>query len=81
MRAGAGWSTSTATPAIALSPAMPPRNRPQPRRSIRRRGSGPEYTEPENLERLRERGLGRKGSLALREFALGIEALERFVRG
>ena len=42
---------------------------------------GPEYTEPENLERLRARGLGRKRSLALREFALGIEALERFVRG
>jgi protein phosphatase len=42
---------------------------------------GPEYTEPENLERLRVRGLGRKRSLALREFALGIEALERFVRG
>lgn len=42
---------------------------------------GPEYTEPENLERLRKRGLGLKRSLALREFALGIEALERFVRG
>jgi protein phosphatase len=42
---------------------------------------GPEYTEPRNLERLRERGLGRKRSLAVREFALGIEALERFVRG
>jgi protein phosphatase len=41
---------------------------------------GPEYTEPENLERLRARGLGRKRSLALREFALGIEALERFAR-
>ncbi len=41
---------------------------------------GPEYTEPENLERLRGRGLGRKRSLAAREFALGIEALERFVR-
>jgi protein phosphatase len=41
---------------------------------------GPEYTEPENLERLRARGLGRKRSLASREFALGIEALERFVR-
>ena len=41
---------------------------------------GPEYTEPENLERLRQRGLGRKRSLALREFALGVEALERFVR-
>lgn len=41
---------------------------------------GPEYTEPENLERLRARRLGRKRSLAAREFALGIEALERFVR-
>jgi protein phosphatase len=42
---------------------------------------GPEYTEPRNLERLRQRGLGRKRSLAEREFALGLEALERFVRG
>src|SRR5207302_5170078 len=42
---------------------------------------GPEYTAPHNLERLRDRNLGRKRSLALREFALGIEALERFVRG
>jgi len=41
---------------------------------------GPEYTAPENLERLRSRGLGAKRSLALREFALGVEALERFVR-
>jgi protein phosphatase len=41
---------------------------------------GPEYTEPANLTRLKERGLGRKRSLAQREFALGIESLERFVR-
>ena len=41
---------------------------------------GPEYTAPENLERLRARSLGGKRSLALREFALGIEGLERFVR-
>jgi protein phosphatase len=41
---------------------------------------GPEYTLPEHLERLRIRSLGRKRSLALREFSLGIEALERFVR-
>ncbi|MBV8552611.1 MAG: polynucleotide kinase-phosphatase [Acidobacteriaceae bacterium] len=41
---------------------------------------GPEYTQEENLMRLRERGLGTKRSLAIREFALGIEALERFVR-
>jgi protein phosphatase len=41
---------------------------------------GPEYTTPENLERLRQRGLSAKRSLALREFALGIEGLERFVQ-
>jgi protein phosphatase len=41
---------------------------------------GPDYDSEENLSRLRNRGLGRKRSLALREFALGIEALERFVR-
>ena len=41
---------------------------------------GPEYTAPEHLERLRSRGLSAKRSLAVREFALGIEALERFVR-
>jgi polynucleotide kinase-phosphatase len=41
---------------------------------------GPEYLRPENLERLRSRSVARKRSLALREFALGIEALERFAR-
>ncbi len=41
---------------------------------------GPDYDAPENLERLRTRGLALKRSLALREFALGIEALDRFVR-
>ena len=41
---------------------------------------GPEYTAPENLERLRQRGLSAKRSLALREFALGVEGLERFVQ-
>ena len=41
---------------------------------------GPEYTVPQNLKRLRTRGLSHKRSLALREFALGVEALERFVR-
>ena len=40
---------------------------------------GPEYSLPEHLQRLRQRGLSRKRSLALREFALGVEALERFV--
>jgi len=41
---------------------------------------GPEYTLPEHLSRLRERGLSAKRSLALREFALGIEGIERFVQ-
>ncbi len=41
---------------------------------------GPEYLLPENLDRLRSRAVGSKRSLASREFALGIEALERFVR-
>jgi len=41
---------------------------------------GPEYTEPENLARLKKRGLSGKRSLALREYALGLEALERFIR-
>ena len=40
---------------------------------------GPEYTLGENLDRLRNRGISAKRSLALREFALGIEGLERFV--
>lgn len=42
---------------------------------------GPDYTLPEHLDRLRERGLGAKRGLAAREFALGIEGLERFVAG
>jgi protein phosphatase len=40
---------------------------------------GPEYTAPRHLQRLRHRALGSKRALALREFALGLEALERFV--
>ncbi|MER5929408.1 polynucleotide kinase-phosphatase [Streptomyces sp. NPDC002054] len=42
---------------------------------------GPEYTRPENLERLRQRFLGHKRSLALREYALGLEALDRLAAG
>ncbi|MFD3939507.1 polynucleotide kinase-phosphatase [Streptomyces sp. NPDC058611] len=38
---------------------------------------GPEYTRPDHLERLRDRSLGHKRSLALREYALGLEALDR----
>jgi protein phosphatase len=39
---------------------------------------GPEYDAPENLVRLKQRGLGHKRSMAEREFVLGVEALDRF---
>ncbi|MFJ8648241.1 polynucleotide kinase-phosphatase [Streptomyces sp. NPDC093546] len=42
---------------------------------------GPEYTRPDNLDRLRSRFLGHKRSLALREYALGLEALSRLADG
>jgi protein phosphatase len=42
---------------------------------------GPEYTIEANLDRFRKRSVGRKRQLAGDEFALGVEALERFVRG
>ncbi|MFD8144155.1 polynucleotide kinase-phosphatase [Streptomyces sp. NPDC059708] len=42
---------------------------------------GPEYTRPGQLERLRQRFLGHKRSLALREYALGLEALDRLAAG
>jgi protein phosphatase len=38
------------------------------------------YDESHNRARRRRRGLGLKRSLAAREFALGVESLERFVR-
>ncbi len=42
---------------------------------------GADYLRPENLERLRDRQLGRKRGLAEREYALGIEGLERLAQG
>jgi protein phosphatase len=42
---------------------------------------GPDYTEPANLTRLRQRALSHKRSLALREYALGLEALDRVAGG
>jgi protein phosphatase len=41
---------------------------------------GPDYTEAANLDRLRERALGHKRSMALREYALGLESLDRVAR-
>ena len=42
---------------------------------------GPDYLLVGNLERLRQRNVKAKRNLALREFALGVEGLERFVAG
>jgi protein phosphatase len=42
---------------------------------------GPDYLRPDNLVRLRDRHVQHKRSLALREYALGLEALDRFVGG
>ena len=39
------------------------------------------YMLPSNLERLRQRNVKAQRNLALREFALGVEGLERFVAG
>ncbi|MEZ0066912.1 protein phosphatase [Streptacidiphilus sp. MAP12-20] len=41
----------------------------------------PDYTRPEHLTRLRSRALGHKRSLALREYALGLTALDRLAEG
>ncbi|MDP3184745.1 MAG: hypothetical protein Q8M58_05690 [Anaerolineales bacterium] len=40
---------------------------------------GPEYTTDEHLEALRQRSVTLKPTLALKEFSLGVEALQRFV--
>ncbi len=42
---------------------------------------GPEYTRPDNLARLRGRFLNHKRSLAIREYVLGLEALDRLAGG
>lgn len=42
---------------------------------------GPDYTMEHHLQRLRDRKLGHKRSLALREYALGLESLTRLVEG
>jgi protein phosphatase len=81
--------TETGGEGMVVKPASPvaPARRGIPQPGVKVRGReylrvvyGPEYTAPQNLARLRERALGHKRSLAMREFALGIEALERFVR-
>ncbi|MDR1916260.1 MAG: polynucleotide kinase-phosphatase, partial [Synergistaceae bacterium] len=41
---------------------------------------GPEYTLPDHLARLKKRSISKKSRLALAEFSLGMESLERFVK-
>jgi protein phosphatase len=81
---GAGGEGMVVKPADNVVPAR--RGLVQPGLKVRGRSYlriiyGPDYTEPANLERLRARSLGHKRSLAGREYALGLEALERVARG
>jgi protein phosphatase len=41
---------------------------------------GPDYDREVNLQKLRRRSVGKKRGLALREFALGVESVRRFVQ-
>ncbi len=82
------WLAKTAAQAegMVVKPlSFTPKGRIQP--AVKCRGReylriiyGPEYTLPQNLDRLRARGLGGKRARAWREFALGLEGLERFVQ-
>lgn len=81
----AGGEGMVVKPLANLVPATKGR-RPQPGLKVRgpeylRIIYGPDYTEPANLDRLRNRNLSRKRSLALREYALGLEAVDRLVAG
>jgi protein phosphatase len=81
---GAGGEGMVVKPAPNLTRG--PRGLVQPGLKVRGREYlrliyGPDYTEPANLARLRRRGLSHKRSLALREYALGLEALDRVARG
>lgn len=42
---------------------------------------GADYTDPSSLERLKKRNVGQKRSMALREYALGLEAVRRAAAG
>jgi len=81
---GAGGEGMVVKPAANVTPGR--RGLVQPGVKVRGREYlriiyGPDYTLEENLTRLRGRSLGRKRSLALREYALGLEALTRAARG
>ncbi|OZC90986.1 polynucleotide kinase-phosphatase [Rhodococcus sp. 06-412-2C] len=62
-----------------------PRGKMQPGMKVRGREYlrliyGADYTDPDRLTALRNRNVGHKQSMALREYALGMEALDRSVR-
>jgi protein phosphatase len=80
----AGGEGMVVKPADGL--ARGPRGLAQPGLKVRGREYlriiyGPDYTEPANLARLRTRSVGKKRSLALREYCLGLEGLDRAARG
>ncbi|MGB2720471.1 MAG: polynucleotide kinase-phosphatase [Rhodococcus sp. (in: high G+C Gram-positive bacteria)] len=65
--------------------ANAPRGKIQPGMKVRGREYlrliyGADYTDPDRLTALRNRNVGHKQSMALREYALGMEALDRSVR-
>src|ERR1035437_10243714 len=75
-------------PSFFLMIRRPPRSTLFPYTTLFRSGReylriiyGPDYTDPAQLARLRQRAVGHKRSLALREYALGLEALDRVARG
>ncbi|MEU8357601.1 polynucleotide kinase-phosphatase [Nonomuraea sp. NPDC048882] len=84
--ATAWWEELTAAggEGMVVKPAVPTPGRVQPGVKVRGREYlriiyGPDYTE--SLDVLRRRFLGKKRSLALREYALGLEALSRLADG
>jgi protein phosphatase len=91
--AAAGWwreLTEAGVEGMVVKPAdgltRGPRGLAQPGLKVRGREYlriiyGPDYTEPGNLAKLRTRSVGKKRSLALREYALGLEGLDRVARG
>ncbi|MEV5407593.1 hypothetical protein AB0K60_01985 [Thermopolyspora sp. NPDC052614] len=88
-RAAVEWwerLTESGGEGMVVKPLHPPAGRVQPGVKVRGREYlriiyGPDYTETDQMSGLRRRFLGKKRSMALREFALGLEALSRLTEG
>jgi len=88
-RAATAWweeLTEAGGEGMVVKPLHPPAGRVQPGVKVRGREYlriiyGPDYTETDQMNALRQRFVGKKRSMALREFALGLEALNRLVAG